>query len=137
MAAQTFTSASMPHPHIPPAGVALSLLVEGSVHRAELAVLELSEARGHVTRSLLLAAGTGTLVLLAGFALTLLIAALVWASPQREWWLAGIALVYVLAAVLAAVALRRRLQLWRPLAEIQHQLSQDCACLRQLLSSHR
>lgn len=85
-------------------------------------------------RSALLAAAAGALTLLAGFALTLLAAALVWSNPHREWWLAGFTLFYIAIAGFTAAALVRRLREWEPLAETQNQLHQDCECLRTLLT---
>jgi uncharacterized membrane protein YqjE len=114
-------------------GVALSLLAHSASHRAQLAVLELGEARDHAVNSALLAGVAGALTLLAGFAVTLLAAALTWDSPHREWWLAGLTLFYVVLATIAATALVRRLRSWTPLAESQQQFHQDCECLHNLL----
>ncbi len=133
MPADPPVSAPAPRPQFPPAEVALSLLANGTSHRAQLATLELGEARDHATGSLLLASAVGVLTLLAGFALTLLAAALVWASPHREWWLAGMTVCYLAIAGGAAAALNRRLRTWQPLAETHHQLLEDCECLRHLL----
>lgn len=122
-------------PQLPPLGKAISLLGESVGHRAELAALELSEAREHVVGSLLLAAGTAALVLFTGFALTLLAASLVWDSPNRGWWLAGLTAVYVISAIATGFALVRRLHTWRPLSELQFQLKQDYQCLNNLVKS--
>jgi uncharacterized membrane protein YqjE len=122
-------------PQLPAAGVALGLLSEAVAHRAELAAIELSEAREHATGSALLAAGTAALVLCTGFALTLLVASLVWDLPNRGWWLAGLCLAYLATAATAAFLLMRRLRTWRPLGEIQGQLQQDYQCLSLLIKS--
>jgi uncharacterized membrane protein YqjE len=115
--------------------VALSLFTESVAHRAELAALELDEAREHAVGSLLLAAGTAALVLFTGFALTLLAASLVWDLPGRGWWLAGLMAVYLAGAVTAGFLLTRRLRTWRPLAEVSHQLQEDARCLSHLIKS--
>ena len=103
-------------PQLPPLGKAISLLGESVGHRAELAAIELSEAREHVVGSLLLAAGTAALVLFTGFALTLLAASLVWDLPNRGWWLAGLTLVYIAGAFTTGFILVRRLHTWHPLS---------------------
>lgn len=120
-------------PAWPDANEALPLLAESAEHRAELAALELAEARRHALVSLLLAVTAAVLLLLAGMALTLLVAALVWTSPYRAWWLAGLALLHLGLAASAAAALRRRLHGWRPLAETCTQLREDYRCLHELL----
>lgn len=129
------SAAPAPRPQLPSPGVALSLLTESVAHRAELAVLELDEAREHALGSLLLAAGTAALVLFTGFALTLLAASLVWDQPQRGAWLAGLGLVYLAGAVTTGTFLARRLRTWRPLTETTGQLRQDYQCLSHLIKS--
>lgn len=124
-----------PRPQLPAPGVALSLFAESVAHRAELAALELAEAREHALGSLLLAAGTAALVLFTGFALTLLAASLVWDLPNRGWWLAGLLAAYLAGAVGAGCLLTRRLRTWRPLAEVSAQLQEDARCLTHLIKS--
>jgi uncharacterized membrane protein YqjE len=121
---------------MPPLRVALGLFSESAAHRAELAALELDEAREHVAGSGLLAGLVAVLTLFAGFAFTLLVASLVWDLPSRGWWLGGLCCLYVAAAVTAAFLLARRLRDWRPLGEIQTQLQQDYQCLSQLIKSN-
>ncbi len=124
-----------PRPQLPAPGVALSLFAESVAHRAELAAIELDEAREHALGSLLLAAGTAALVLFTGFALTLLAASLVWDLPNRGWWLAGLVAAYLAGAAAAGCLLTRRLRTWRPLAEVSAQLQEDTRCLTHLIKS--
>jgi uncharacterized membrane protein YqjE len=126
---------SAPRRQLPPPGVALSLFSESIAHRAELAALELDEAREHALRSTLLAAAAAALVLFAGFALTLLVASLVWDDPHRGWWLGGLCALYLAAALTTSFFLARRLRDWQPLGETRHQLQQDYQCLSQLIKS--
>lgn len=115
--------------------MAVGLFNESVSHRAELAALELEEAREHVTGSTMLAGAVAALVLFAGFAFTLLVASLVWDLPNRAWWLGGLFGVYLVAAVATGFSLTRRLRTWRPLGETHAQLQQDYQCLSQLLKS--
>jgi len=133
----TIDSPSAPsgRPQLPPPGVALGLLSESVAHRAELAALELEEAREHAARSGLLAGAAAGLALCTGFALTLFVAGLVWDRPERAWWLAGLCAVYLAATMASCFMLSRRLRSWRPLGEIQTQLRQDYQCLNKLLKS--
>lgn len=126
---------SAPGPRIPPLGESVRLGAEALSHRAELAVLELEEAGSHARTSALLAAVAAYLVLFTGFAFTLLVAALVWDSPQRGLWLAGLCGLYLIGSASAALLLMRRLRTWQPFAEVKSQLKQDHQCLSQLLQS--
>ena len=62
---------------------ALKILLEATVHRGELATLELSEARDHACATLLVGVGASVLALLGGFSATFALAALVWDRPDR------------------------------------------------------
>lgn len=124
-------------PRIPAPGEVLHLFSEAAGHRAQLAQLELGEARDHALVSAILAAAAGILTLLAGLALTLLAAALVWDSVHRHWWLAGLGVLYLILAGSIGYALYRRLQRWHPLAETKFQLDQDGACLARILRTFR
>jgi uncharacterized membrane protein YqjE len=129
------SAVSSGRPQLPPPGVALNLFSESVAHRAELAALELEEARDHAARSAILAGAAIGLGLCTGFAVTLVVAALVWDRPGRAWWLAGLGIVYLAAAVASGFMLSRRLRDWRPLGETQNQLQRDYQCLSQLLKS--
>lgn len=122
-------------PQLPAPDVALSLFSESVAHRAELAALELDEAREHALRSTLLAAAAAALVLFSGFALTLLVASLVWDDPHRGWWLGGLCATYLAAALATGFILARRLRDWQPFGETRHQLQKDHQCLSQLIKS--
>ena len=126
---------STARPQLPAPGVALSLFSESAAHRAELAALEMGEARDHALVSTVLAAGTAALGLFTGFAITLLIASLVWDSPHRVWWLAGLCAVYCGAAIWTGMVLVQRLRTWRPLCETHTQLQEDFQCLSKLIKS--
>ncbi len=127
--------APAPRPQLPPPGVALALLTESVAHRAELAGLELAEARDHAGGSALLAGTAAALGLLTGFAFTFFVAGLVWDGPHRGWWLGGLCAGYLAATLGTGCLLRQRLRTWRPLGEIQQQLQQDYQCLSTLIKS--
>jgi uncharacterized membrane protein YqjE len=118
---------------IPSFPVALSLFSEATAHRAELAGLELAEARDHALHSMVLAVITGALVNLTGFSLTLLVAALVWNDPHRNWWLGAMAVLYAGVTLALFFNFLRRMRAWRPLEETSRQLKSDCQCLQRLL----
>lgn len=120
---------------MPAPGVAFSLLSESVSHRAELASVEVGEARDHALVSTLLAVGTVILALFTGFAITLLLASLVWDSPHRVWWLSGLCVLYLGSAFLTGFALVKRLRTWRPMSETTTQLQEDFQCLSQLIKS--
>lgn len=107
------------------------LVLESLAHRGELATLELSEARNHVALTGILAALAAALTLLAGFAGTFTIAALVWHRDDRGLILGLVTCAYLLGAGGLGWFLLHRMKTWRPLAEIRHQLSEDYACIRQ------
>lgn len=119
----------------PSPGVAFSLLSESAGHRAELAALEMGEARDHALVSVLLAVGTGAIALVTGFAITLLLASLAWDSPHRVWWLAGICATYLATAMGLGFVLVRRLRDWCPLESTHTQLQEDLQCLNKLIKS--
>jgi uncharacterized membrane protein YqjE len=128
-------ASAKPRPQLPAPGVAFSLLGESLDHRRELASLEVVEARDHAIVSTLLAAGTAVLVLLLGFAITLLVASIVWDGPHRVAWMVGVCLVYGGTAVGSGSLLLKRLRTWHPLEETQSQLEQDFQCLSKLIKS--
>lgn len=97
--------------------------------------MEVGEARDHAMVSTLLAAGTLVLTLFTGFAITLLLASLVWDSPHRAWWLTGLCAVYLGSAFLTGFSLVKRLRTWRPMSETASQLNEDFQCLSQLIKS--
>ncbi|HEY4302711.1 MAG TPA: phage holin family protein [Candidatus Didemnitutus sp.] len=119
-------------PQIPAAGEFIGLFTESVAHRAELAVLELDEARDHAMVSTVMAGVALTLVLFTGIGFTFLVAGMVWDSPNRTMWLGGLCSVYLVAAVIAGILLTHRLRTWRPLGETQSQLQRDYQCLSQL-----
>jgi uncharacterized membrane protein YqjE len=128
-------ASAKPRPQLPAPGVALSLLSESIENRKDLASLEIEEARDHAVVSTLLAAGTAALVLLVGFAITLLVASMVWESPHRVAWMVGVCAFYCIAAIATGSALRQRLRNWQPLKETHTQLEEDFQCLSKLIKS--
>lgn len=127
--------ASESRPRIPPLGETAALLGEAASHRSALMAIELVEARSHALVSAWLFCVAALLAFLGALSLTLILAALVWDSPYRTWWLAGIGMVHLGGAVFMGLLLRRRLQSWQPLAEIRHQLRLDHQCLSQIIKA--
>lgn len=123
------------HRRVPSLGESTALLEDAVSHRTELATIELVEARRHAQTSALLLGACALLFLFAGFTFTLTLTALVWDSPHRGAWLAGLCAVYLLGAIASALSLRWRLQHWAPLAELRTQLQQDYQCLSRLIKS--
>lgn len=122
-------------PRLPSVGESFRLLGDALSHRTALAKCELEEASQHAARSAILGALAVFLALFTGFAFTLLIAAIVWDSPHRAWWMAGLFMLYLGGAGGAAWALRRRLVEWRPLEETRLQVAEDQRQLGDLLRS--
>lgn len=122
-------------PRMPPLREVAVMLNEAVNNRKALAAFELTEARGHAQSSALLLGAIILLVFLSGLMLTLTLVGLVWDSPQRVWWLAGIGATYLGGAVLTTLVLRRRLQSWQPFGEIRNQLQLDHQCLIQLIQA--
>ncbi len=111
------------------------IIVEGLLHRGELASLELSDARSHFAMTGAVAGVAGALALLCGLTGTLALAALVWERGDRAVILGLVALGYLLGAGALGWWLAIRLRSWRPLAETRYQLKEDCECLNQYLSA--
>lgn len=110
------------------------IVVEGLLHRAELAGLELREARTHAAGTAVLAVVAVAVALLAGFAGTIAVAAAVWDSPKRSGILGLLSLAYLLGAACLSWWTARRLKTWRPLSETIYQLREDSSCLHRFLS---
>jgi uncharacterized membrane protein YqjE len=122
-------------PRVPSLGTVVRLFTEALGNRADLAALELEETRTEASVSAVLVAAVLALVHFAGFAFTLTVAAVVWDSPHRTAWLAGLGAVYLVAGTIVAGLLWRRLRAWRPFAETKSQLKQDHQCLKELSKS--
>lgn len=122
-------------PQVPSLGTVFRLFNDALANRVDLAALEMEETRAQASASALLLGAIVCLVHFAGFAFTLMVAALVWESAHRGAWLAGLGGAYLLAGGVAALALWRRLRAWRPFAETKSQLHQDQQCLRELTKS--
>ncbi len=115
-----------------PLGAAGFAALNALRHRVELAALEAAEARDHAAMTAVLLASAVGLGLMAGFALTLLLAVLVWNQPWRGEALGALALLEGMAGVLCGAAVRARLRRWRPFDGISEQLRQDAQCLQKL-----
>jgi uncharacterized membrane protein YqjE len=119
-------------PQVPPFGTIIRLFNDAVGNRVDLAALELEETRAEAAVAAVLLAVGLCLVLFAGFAFTLMVAALVWDSPHRGAWLAGLGGVYLAGGAIIGLILWRRWQAWRPFAETKTQIQQDGQCLRSL-----
>jgi uncharacterized membrane protein YqjE len=109
-------------------------LLRGLDHRAELAALELGEARDHATGIAALFLISAVAALLTGFALNFFIAALWWDTPHRLLALGFSTVVQGAIAAGTAFACLRRARRWRPLPETVEQFKKDSQCLHELLS---
>jgi uncharacterized membrane protein YqjE len=102
-------------------------------NRLELLLVEVQEERDRLLRAILLALGTAAFGLLAGVALTLGIAVLLWEhSPGLT--LLVLTFIYVGIAVFLFTRLARLQKNWQPLPATLEQLKKDCKCLEQNLS---
>jgi uncharacterized membrane protein YqjE len=110
-------------------------LVRGLDHRAELASLEMSEARDHAVGISGLFLLSAVAALLTGFALNFFVAALWWDTPHRLLALGLSVAVQAAVATTAAVICVRRARLWRPLPQTIDQFKKDSQCLHELLTS--
>jgi uncharacterized membrane protein YqjE len=111
-----------------------SRVLRGLDHRAELAALELSEAREHATGIAALLLLAAVAALLTGFALNFLIAAIWWDTPHRVLAIGVSTLVQAAVAGGAALLCARRARRWRPFPETFEQLKKDSQCLHALLT---
>jgi len=110
------------------------ILLEGLLHRGELAGRELRDARAHFMVTGAVAGVAGALVLLFGVTGTFALAALVWERGDRAAILGLVAFAYLAGAGALAWWAAARMRAWRPLSETRYQLREDCACLNHYLS---
>jgi uncharacterized membrane protein YqjE len=106
------------------------VVIDGLVHRGELAGLELTEATGSLARTGIVAGLAFAVALLSGFAATFAVAAAVWERPDRGLIMALVALAYLAVAAGLSWIASRRLKSWRPFSETTRQLREDCACIQ-------
>jgi uncharacterized membrane protein YqjE len=116
-------------------GSAPRIVVEGLLHRLELASLELKDVRAHAATTAIVAGIAGAFALLGGMAANLAIAALVWAREDRGLILGLLAIGYLIGAAAFGWWSRNRLKSWQPLAETRDQIREDCSCLQRYLSA--
>ncbi|MGC4072738.1 MAG: phage holin family protein [Nibricoccus sp.] len=112
-----------------------AVLARGLDHRAELASLELEEARDHANGLFGLFLLGAIAALLTGFALNFFVAALWWDTPHRLLSLGLLAVVQGAVAAAALITALRRSRKWHPLAQTFAQLKKDSQCIRELLHS--
>jgi uncharacterized membrane protein YqjE len=105
----------------------------GARHRAELAALELVEARNTAIASALWWAGGVLLLLLGSATLTALVAAAFWNTPYRLTALGIMAAVYLGGAATCFLQFRHRLRSWQPFHETAGQIRKDASCLGELM----
>ena len=105
-------------------------------HRAELEALELDEARGRALLAALLVAVGGAALLLAGVAITVLVAAVYWDTPQRVGAITWVVVIDVVLAAVVVTFLGVRFRNWRPFHATREQLRKDCVCLHQVMGNH-
>jgi uncharacterized membrane protein YqjE len=112
-----------------------AVFVRGIDHRAELAALEMSEARDHAVGITGLFLISAVAALLTGFAINFLVAALWWDTPHRVLAIALSIAVQATIAVTAATLCVKRARVWRPLSQTIDQLKKDSQCLHELLAA--
>ena len=101
----------------------------------ESSTFESSKPKEPVPYFSLLAGVAIGLLVFTGFALTLLMASMVWSSPNRSWFLAGLFVAYLTGTVATSRAVGRRLRAWRPWEELQLRLRSDRQNLDHLFKS--
>ena len=111
------------------------IILDGLMHRGELAGIELRDARSYLTVTGAAAGVAGALVMLFGLTGTFALAALVWERGDRALILGLVALGYALGAGVLGWWAAARLRSWRPLPETRYQLREDYACLNHYLST--
>jgi uncharacterized membrane protein YqjE len=112
------------------------IVVEGLMHRGELASLEIREARVHAATTGIIAGLAAALILLGGFAGTFAMAAAVWHRDDRGFILALTTLAYLAGAAALGWWAVRRIKSWHPLAESRRQVQEDFLCLHQFLTEN-
>ena len=113
----------------------LRLLLDALGHRAELAGVEMAEARAELAKTAVFLAVSAGLSLLAATLFTAAFAAAVWQTSYRIPALLALASAYAIGAVGFFVAARRRLRGWQPFGEISAQLRKDAQCLETITAA--
>ena len=114
-----------------------AVVARGVEHRAELAGLELCEARHEALSLTGLFLIGAVAALLTGFAINFFVAALWWDTPHRLLAIGLTAGIQAVVATVVIVLCVRRARVWRPLAFTIDQIKKDSQCLRDLLTSSR
>lgn len=111
----------------------LRVALRGVGHRAELAGIELTEARDRLIAVLALLIGAAVLVLLAGGVVTCFVAAAFWDTAYRLPALGALGLCYLLGAALCGWRVRRLLDTWQLFPLTKEQLRKDASCVELLM----
>jgi uncharacterized membrane protein YqjE len=122
-----------PSPPLAALGPTPRILVEGLMHRGELASLELREARVHAASTFIIAGLAAALILLGGFAGTFALAASVWHRGDRGLILGLATVAYLIGAAVLGWWTVHRIRSWHPLPESRRQAQEDFICLHQFL----
>ena len=116
-------------------GSSVTVIARGVEHRAELAALELDEARTNTVSLLTLLVAGAVVALLTGFALNFFVAALWWDTPHRLLSIGLLAGVQAVAAIWLIARWRHQARSWRPRASTFEQLRKDGQCLHELIKN--
>lgn len=114
---------------VPRLAASARVLLRALGHRLDLAALEAREARVELVFFVALLGMAVAAAFLAGFTLSLLVAAIFWDTPYRVVALVCLAVAQIAAAVAGLGWVRARARAWRPLAETREQLRKDAECL--------
>jgi uncharacterized membrane protein YqjE len=109
------------------------VLLTGAQNRAELAAIELAEARNAAVSFGLWWAGAVLLLVLGSATLTAFVAAAFWDTPYRLAALGVMAVVYLAAAAGCFLKVRGGLRSWQPFSETAGQIRKDALCLGDLM----
>lgn len=111
------------------------LAIRSVDHRADLAGVELAEARDQLLTVLLLILGTAIFLIIAGGMLSVLIVTLTWDTPYRLHAISGLLAIYLIGAGVCLGVMRFRLRQWKPFALTKDQIRQDAHCINTLIES--
>jgi uncharacterized membrane protein YqjE len=109
------------------------VIMRGVENRAELAALELGEVRREAMIAIVVAGVCAAVLLLAGVAVNLLVAAIFWDTPHRVTALAWVLGIELALGIGGSLWLRHRLMQFDPFAATREQLRKDSVCLHELL----
>lgn len=111
------------------------LAIRSVDHRAELAGIELAEARDQLLSALLLILSAAIFMILACVMFSVLIITLTWDTPYRLHAISGLLAIYLIGAGICIGVMRYRLRQWKPFALTKDQIRQDTHCINTLIES--